>query len=107
MLLIAFTVLCIIIRSETLTTGCRRKDAEVLILGAGMAGISTAKTLSEKTITHFILLEADDDIGGRVKSIVLKSGVRLELSAKLDSRDRPRRTREASSMEDSRKLWWP
>ena len=82
MLLTFFTILSIIIiRSETLTTECRRKDAEVLILGAGMAGISAAKTLSEKAITDFILLEADDEIGGRVKSIVLKSGVRLELGA--------------------------
>ena len=82
MLLTFITILSIIvIRSETLTTECRRKDAEVLILGAGMAGISAAKTLSEKAITDFILLEADDEIGGRVKSIVLKSGVRLELGA--------------------------
>lgn len=57
-------------------------DAEVIILGAGIAGISTAKTLSENNITEFIILEAENRIGGRVKSTVLKTGnTRVELGA--------------------------
>ncbi len=60
---------------------CSRSDAEVLILGAGVAGISAAKTLSDGGITNFLILEAQDKIGGRVKNMVLPSGIRLELGA--------------------------
>jgi len=57
-------------------------DAEVLILGAGMSGITTAHTLSQNNITNFIILEAEGRIGGRVKSEVLEhTGVRIELGA--------------------------
>ena len=58
-------------------------DTEVLILGAGMAGIAAGYTLSNKNGTsNFIILEAGDQIGGRVKSKVLeKSGARIELGA--------------------------
>ena len=56
-------------------------DADVLIFGAGMAGIAAGYTLSNGT-SNFIILEAGDQIGGRVKSKVLqKSGARIELGA--------------------------
>ena len=59
-------------------------DADVLILGAGMAGIAAGYTL-QSTLTgtsNFIILEAGDQIGGRVKNKVLqKSGARIELGA--------------------------
>ena len=60
---------------------CAESDAEVLILGAGMAGISAAKTLSEGNVTNFLVLEAENRIGGRVKNTLLQSGVRVELGA--------------------------
>ena len=60
---------------------CAGSDAEVLILGAGMAGISAAKTLSEGNVTNFLVLEAENRIGGRVKNTLLQSGVRVELGA--------------------------
>ena len=57
-------------------------DAEVLILGAGISGISAAKTLNDNGITDFIILEAEDRIGGRMKSKVLEtSSTRVELGA--------------------------
>ena len=60
---------------------CPRSDAEVLVLGAGMAGISAAKTLSDGGITNLLILEAQEQIGGRVKNTVLSSGIRVELGA--------------------------
>ena len=45
---------------------CNR-DAEVLVLGAGLAGLNAAKTLHDAG-TSFILLEQSDRIGGRVRS---------------------------------------
>lgn len=57
-------------------------DADVLILGAGMAGIAAGFTLQSNGISDFIILEAGNQIGGRVKSQVLqRSGARIELGA--------------------------
>lgn len=38
----------------------------VIIIGAGMSGINAGKRLSEKGIRNFIILEARDEIGGRM-----------------------------------------
>ena len=59
---------------------CDNLDANVLILGAGMAGISAGKTLSDNGITSFLILEGGDDIGGRVKETQF-GGVTVELGA--------------------------
>src|SRR5215475_9919390 len=40
----------------------------VLVIGAGLAGLAAARRLSD-TGLHVILLEAQDRIGGRVKTI--------------------------------------
>lgn len=57
-------------------------DADVLILGAGMTGLSAAKTLTDNGTTNFLMLEGEDYIGGRVRSILLeKTGARVELGA--------------------------
>ena len=42
---------------------------KVLILGAGCAGITAAKTLYNKGIKDFLVLEAQDYIGGRIKQV--------------------------------------
>ena len=55
-------------------------DADVLIIGAGMAGIAAAKSLHEKGVTNFLILEARDRIGGRLRSEEF-GGVRVELGA--------------------------
>ena len=62
--------------------GIKKIDAEVLILGAGVAGVGAAKTLVENSVANFIILEAENRIGGRVKSTMLKStNKRVELGA--------------------------
>ena len=55
-------------------------DADVLILGAGMAGMSAAKTLHEAGITNTIILEARDRVGGRIRSEQF-GGIRVEVGA--------------------------
>ncbi|KXJ92656.1 putative flavin-containing polyamine oxidase [Microdochium bolleyi] len=51
--------------STTVAGGsCRR--AKVAILGAGIAGITTAVTLANQSITDFVIVEYQDEIGGRV-----------------------------------------
>lgn len=57
-------------------------DTDVLILGAGMAGLSAAKAFSDNGTKQFLIFEGEDHIGGRVRSIVLeKSETRIELGA--------------------------
>ena len=46
----------------------RDPDAQVLILGAGLAGLGAGQKLSERGITDFIILEQSDRVGGRVQS---------------------------------------
>ena len=41
---------------------------KVVIIGAGVAGISAAKTLHDSGMTDFIIIEGSDRIGGRLKS---------------------------------------
>ena len=45
------------------------EDVSVLILGGGVSGIIAARTLSENGITNFRIVEARDELGGRLHSI--------------------------------------
>jgi polyamine oxidase len=44
------------------------KDASVLILGGGVSGIIAARTLNENGIINFRIVEARDELGGRLYS---------------------------------------
>ena len=59
---------------------CEKADADVLILGAGASGIAAAKTLYDGGITDFIILEASDRIGGRMRAVDF-AGVKVEKGA--------------------------
>jgi phytoene dehydrogenase-like protein len=48
----------------------RLTDVDVVIVGAGLAGLSCARHLMKRSVS-FIILEADDRIGGRLKTDVL------------------------------------
>ena len=45
-------------------------EVEVVVVGAGLAGLSCARHLMNRSVS-FIILEADDRIGGRLKTDVL------------------------------------
>ena len=49
-------------------------------LGAGAAGITAAKTLYDRGITDFLVLEAQDYIGGRMRSVPF-AGMKIEEGA--------------------------
>ena len=55
-------------------------DADVLVLGAGMAGIAASRTLHEAGVTRLLILEARDRIGGRMRSEAF-GGTMVELGA--------------------------
>ncbi|EMS59492.1 Polyamine oxidase [Triticum urartu] len=52
----------------------------VIIVGAGMSGISAGKRLSEAGITDLLILEATDRIGGRIHKTKF-AGVNVEMGA--------------------------
>ncbi|CCL98831.1 uncharacterized protein FIBRA_00836 [Fibroporia radiculosa] len=45
-----------------------KRDAQVLILGGGVAGVIAARTLHEQGVTNFIIVEARKELGGRMMS---------------------------------------
>ncbi|KAF2435166.1 hypothetical protein EJ08DRAFT_646056 [Tothia fuscella] len=46
--------------------GGQCKQTKVVILGAGIAGITAAQALANQSISDFLIVEYQDDIGGRV-----------------------------------------
>ncbi len=55
-------------------------DADVIIIGAGMAGISAANKLQKNELKNILILEASDQVGGRVESVEF-GGVTVSLGA--------------------------
>ena len=50
-------------------------DAQVLILGAGMAGLGAAETLSDNGISDFIIIDQRDKVGGRIQTVRFGGGI--------------------------------
>ena len=59
---------------------CSSPDADVVIVGAGMAGISAANTFHQQGMTSFLVLEARSEIGGRMR-VADFAGVKVEVGA--------------------------
>ena len=53
----------------------------VVIVGAGISGLSCAMHLSKLDFTEITILEADSEIGGRIKSVSLLSGQEVDIGA--------------------------
>ena len=60
-----------ILERITISTNMERK--QVVIIGAGAAGIAAATRLYENGIRDIIILEAENRIGGRVNTVELES----------------------------------
>lgn len=70
---ILFIIFAAVILGETLVVYCEAEYRwKVVILGAGISGITAAWTLEQQNITDFVVLEAEDYIGGRMKSVDFK-----------------------------------
>ena len=67
-------------RQQPFHKRAKTRRTKVLILGAGVAGITAAKTLQENGVEDFLILEAQDYIGGRFKQRSF-AGVNLEEGA--------------------------
>lgn len=55
-------------------------EAEVLVLGAGTAGITVAQRLKEEGVEGVVVVEGSERIGGRVKDVQF-GGITVELGA--------------------------
>ena len=75
-------------RSCSLDPDDRATHVDVIILGAGIAGIAAARTLEVNGINNFLVIEATDRIGGRIREY---DGTGIEVGANwihgLDLRD--------------------
>jgi len=56
------------------------KSCNVLVLGAGMAGMAAAKTLKSLGVEDILVVEGSDRIGGRVKDVNF-GGINVEVGA--------------------------
>src|ERR1700681_3750474 len=56
----------------------KTESADVIIIGAGVAGLTAARRLAEAGL-HVLILEARDRIGGRVWTIHTQDDVHVEL----------------------------
>ena len=79
---LAFVIFCLFDCTSALTCpSSEDRDAEVLIFGGGIAGITAAKSLFENGITDVKIFEArTDNIGGRMRNADF-GGVKIELGA--------------------------
>jgi len=78
---VIFIVLSSIQNSPQSIDNCERMElTDVIIVGAGLTGMSLARNLTQQGI-KFILLEARDRIGGRIHSIKKEDGAVVEMGA--------------------------
>ena len=54
---------------RSLSSPVKVNKTKVLILGAGLSGIKAAKTLLDRNITDFLILEGKHYIGGRIHAV--------------------------------------
>lgn len=76
---VALVSICFLIMSGMPLSEAKKK-AKVLILGAGLSGITAAKTLLENNVKEFYVLEGQDYIGGRIHALQFE-GVTIETGA--------------------------
>ena len=59
---------------------CKVNQLKVIVIGGGLAGLSTATHLVDNGITGICVLEAKNNLGGRIRTVAL-NGSPLELGA--------------------------
>ncbi|RZC57036.1 hypothetical protein C5167_004339 [Papaver somniferum] len=80
MVSVLFIVLVTILGLYDLPQTMAAATPTVIVVGAGMSGISAAKTLSDAGIKNILIIEATNRIGGRIKKTNF-AGLSVELGA--------------------------
>ncbi|KDQ23864.1 hypothetical protein PLEOSDRAFT_162138 [Pleurotus ostreatus PC15] len=65
----------------TTTRDSVQSNPRILVLGGGVAGIIAARTLHQNGLDNFLIIEARDEIGGRLRSHTFGNGTTIELGA--------------------------
>ena len=65
---------------RSLSSPVKVNKTKVLILGAGLSGITAAKILLDNDITDFLILEGKNYTGGRIHSVPF-DGLNIEVGA--------------------------
>ena len=73
------TIIYFLFLSTTISVESKHK-AKVLVLGAGLSGVTAAKTLIDNNITDFYVIEGREYIGGRIHDIQFE-GLTIETGA--------------------------
>ncbi len=50
----------------------------VIIIGAGLAGLTATHLLKKSGVSSVLLLEASDRVGGRIRNLLVSSTVNVE-----------------------------
>ena len=74
------TVILLSSVERSLSSPVKVNKTKVLILGAGLSGITAAKTLLDKNITDFLILEGKNYTGGRIHAVPF-AGLNIEVGA--------------------------
>ena len=71
----------IIYAAENQTCSGSNLDADVLILGGGIAGLAAARKLHDRGVTNLLIIEAQSQLGGRVRSVELRPGSGITINS--------------------------
>ena len=79
----ALFVVSLLLFSPGIISGqiCSQVDTNVLVFGGGIAGVAAARTLHNEGITDFMIIEAQPQLGGRLRTIELRPGSGITLNA--------------------------
>ena len=73
-------VILLLLVERSLSSPVKVNKTKVLILGAGLSGITAAKTLLDKNITDFLILDGKNYTGGRIHAVPF-AGLNIEVGA--------------------------
>jgi len=79
-IIISLTLITVIMAAEQPQQQPQRIKTKVVILGAGMSGISCARILEEAGMEDYVVVEADNRVGGRMQPYMFQ-GISIELGA--------------------------
>jgi len=77
---VILTLLFLFMVQRSLSSPVKVNTTKVLILGAGLSGITAAKTLLDKGVTDFLILDGKNYTGGRIHAVPF-AGLNVEAGA--------------------------
>ena len=73
-------ILLLLVVERSSSSPVKVNKTKILILGAGLSGVMAAKTLLDKGITDFLILDGKNYTGGRIHAVPF-AGINIEVGA--------------------------